>query len=295
MIERLPSGNPRLDDILHGGLLKNSINLIVGVPGSGKTILSQQFAFHNATDERPALYLSTLSEPLDKILRFGETLKVFDPEAVRKGRVVYEDLGQVLGGNGLDHIAETVERYLKELRPGVVVIDSFRAFQAVSSDSTSFRRFLYGLTRLFSASATTAVWNAPYTRGQALDAAEFAVADGIIALDVKQIGARELRVMQVLKLRGSAYRSGEHAYRITDAGFDVFPRLADSFNETKYELKNERSSTGIQPLDQMLGEGGYWSGAATLVAGPSGIGKTLMGLHFLFHGMEWDADIGICP
>ncbi|TMF30147.1 MAG: hypothetical protein E6I29_07040, partial [Chloroflexi bacterium] len=48
MIERLASGNPRLDEILNGGLLKNSINLIVGVPGSGKTILSQQFAFHNA-------------------------------------------------------------------------------------------------------------------------------------------------------------------------------------------------------------------------------------------------------
>ena len=286
MIERLASGNQRLDEILNGGLLKNSINLIVGVPGSGKTILSQQFAFHNATDERPALYLSTLSEPLDKILRFGETLKIFDPDAIRKGRVVYEDLGQVLGGDGLDQIVSAVERFLKELRPGVVVIDSFRAFQAVSGDSTSFRRFLYGLTRLFSASATTALWNAPYTRGQALDAAEFAVADCIIALDVKQVGARELRVMQVLKLRGSAYRSGEHAYRINDAGFDVFPRLADTMDERRYDLSEARSSTGIQALDEMLGEGGYWSGAATLVAGPSGIGKTLMGLHFLFRGVE---------
>jgi len=286
LIERLASGNQRLDEILNGGLLKNSINLIVGVPGSGKTILSQQFAFHNATDERPALYLSTLSEPLDKILRFGETLKIFDPDAIRKGRVVYEDLGQVLGGDGLDQIVSAVERFLKELRPGVVVIDSFRAFQAVSGDSTSFRRFLYGLTRLFSASATTALWNAPYTRGQALDAAEFAVADCIIALDVKQVGARELRVMQVLKLRGSAYRSGEHAYRINDAGFDVFPRLADTMDERRYDLSEERSSTGIEALDEMLGEGGYWSGAATLVAGPSGIGKTLMGLHFLFRGVE---------
>jgi len=286
LIERLASGNPRLDEILNGGLLKNSINLIVGVPGSGKTILSQQFAFHNATDERPALYLSTLSEPLDKILRFGETLKIFDPDAIRKGRVIYEDLGQVLGGDGLDQIVSAVERFLKELRPGVVVIDSFRAFQAVSGDSTSFRRFLYGLTRLFSASATTALWNAPYTRGQALDAAEFAVADCIIALDVKQVGARELRVMQVLKLRGSAYRSGEHAYRINDAGFDVFPRLADTMDERRYDLSEERSSTGIEALDEMLGEGGYWSGAATLVAGPSGIGKTLMGLHFLFRGVE---------
>ncbi len=286
MIDRLPSGNERLDQILHGGLLKNAINLIVGVPGSGKTILSQQFAFHNATLEQPALYLSTLSEPLDKILRFGETLKVFDHKAIEEGRVIYEDIGHVLGDEGLDKILVAIETYLKELRPGIVVIDSFRAFAAVSHDTVEFRRFLYSLTRLLGASATTAVWNAPYRREQALDAAEFAVADSIVALDIKQAGARELRVLQVLKLRGSSYSSGEHAYRITEEGFDVFPRLADAMDGSGYELSPNRSSTGIEALDQVLGEGGYWSGAVTMVAGPSGIGKTLMGMHFLFRGAE---------
>jgi circadian clock protein KaiC len=286
LIERLPSGNARLDEILGGGLLKNAINLIVGVPGSGKTILSQQFAFHNATAEQPALYLSTLSEPLDKILRFGETLDVFDHDAVREGRVIYDDLGHVLGDDGLDNILTTIDGYLKNLRPGIVVIDSFRAFHAIAGATTAFRRFLYGLTRLLSASATTAVWNAPYNREQALDAAEFAVADSIIALDIKLVGSRELRVMQVMKLRGSAFRSGEHAYRITRAGFEVFPRLADVQDSTGYKLRAERSSTGIAALDEVLGQGGYWSGAATMVAGPSGIGKTLMGLHFLFRGAE---------
>jgi circadian clock protein KaiC len=286
VIERLSSGNDRLDTILNGGLLKNSINLIVGVPGSGKTILSQHFAFRNATAEHPALYLSTLSEPLDKILRFGETLTIFDRQAVRDRHVVYEDLGQVLGDEGLDQILATVERFLKELRPGLVVIDSFRAFHAISSDVTSFRRFLYGLTRLLSASATTAVWNSPYTREQAPEEAEFAVADGIIALDIKQVGSREMRVMQVLKLRGSSYLSGEHSYRITNAGFDVFPRLADRQDRTPYKLPAKRTSTGIEALDKVLGEGGYWSGSATMVAGPSGIGKTLMGLHYLFRGAE---------
>jgi len=139
---------------------------------------------------------------------------------------------------------------------------------------------------MLSASATTAVWNAPYTREQAPEAAEFAVADSIIALDLRQVGAREMRVLQVLKLRGSSYLSGEHAYRITDAGLDVFPRLADRKEQTGYSLAAERSSTGIEALDKVLGAGGYWSGSATMVAGPSGIGKTLMGLHFLFRGAE---------
>ena len=59
--------------------------MIIGTPGSGKTILSQQYAFHNATSERPALYLSTVSEPFDKIIRFGQSLSFFEREAVGSG------------------------------------------------------------------------------------------------------------------------------------------------------------------------------------------------------------------
>ncbi len=284
MIERLSSGDKRLAEILNGGLLKNAINLIVGVPGSGKTILSQQFVFQNATVQQPALYLSTLSEPLDKILRYGESLSFFDRTAIREGRIVYEDMGQALREHGLDEVLTAVDRYLKELRPGMVVFDSFVSFHAMARDSTEFSRFLYELMRRLTASAATSIWNAPYSREQAVSAPEFAVADAIVALDIKQISERELRVLQVLKLRGSKYRTGEHAYRITEDGLTVFPRLADEINQARYVMSETRMGTGIKALDDLLSEGGYWSGAATVIAGPSGIGKTLMGLHFLYHG-----------
>ena len=286
MIDRLPSGDRRLDEILGGGLIKNAINLVIGIPGSGKTILSQQFAFRNATPESPALYLSTLSEPLDKILRYGESLSFFDHAAIRDGRIVYEDMGRTVREHGLGEVLAAVDRYLKELKPGFVVFDSFASFHTVSRDPTEFGTFLYALMRRLTASATTSIWNAPYARAQAQAEPEFAVADAIIALDMKQIGQREVRVLQVLKLRGSGYLSGEHAYRISNAGVTVFPRLADEFNVRQYAMRDTRAATGIKALDEILGEGGYWSGATTLVAGPSGIGKTLMGLHFLYHGAE---------
>lgn len=284
MNERLSTGNQRLDGIMHGGLLKNGINLIVGVPGSGKTILSQQFMFANATRQHPALYLSTLSEPPDKILRYGEGFEFFDHAALRDGRVIYEDIGPVLSERGLADVLKTIDGYLKQIRPGIVVIDSFRVFHAFATDITDFRRFLYNLARGLSASASTSVWNAPYAKAQALEAAEFAVADGIIALDMKLIGEREMRTLQVLKLRGSDYKSGEHAYHISSAGFRVFPRLADRVDESPYELSSRHTGTGIGALDELLGEGGYWAGSTTLIAGPSGIGKTLMGLHFIYQG-----------
>jgi circadian clock protein KaiC len=283
VIDRLSSGKPKLDSILNGGLLLNATNLVIGVPGSGKTILSQQYVFHNASIERPALVLSTVTEPLDKILRYGEALDFFDSGAIRDRRVMYEDLGYVLSEDGLTEVLGVIDGFLKELHPGIVVIDSFKAFHAFAKQESDFRLFLYGLSRRLTAAAVTSIWNAPYTREQALDVAEFAVADGVIALNTKKIGEREVRVLQVLKLRGSGFRSGEHSYRITPDGLDVFPRLADAQDRSIYELSSERVSTGVAALDEMLGEG-YWAGASTLVAGPSGVGKTLMGLHFVFAG-----------
>ena len=85
MDERLTSGDEGLDLILGGGLPRSGINLIMGLPGSGKTILSQQFVFAGATEERPAIYLSTVSEPFEKILRYAQTLSFFDRDAI--GRI----------------------------------------------------------------------------------------------------------------------------------------------------------------------------------------------------------------
>src|SRR5439155_13663972 len=101
MSERLSSGDPRLDAVLGGGLPANAINMVIGLPGTGKTILAQQYVFANATAERPALYLATVSEPFDKILRYGQTLGFFDQGAVGRS-VFYEDLGTILNERGLD-------------------------------------------------------------------------------------------------------------------------------------------------------------------------------------------------
>ena len=107
MNDRLSSGEPHLDAVLGGGLPANAINMLVGLPGTGKTILAQQYVFTNATPERPAVYLSTVSEPFDKILRYGQTLGFFDPKAVGRS-VFYDDLGAVLNEHGLDGVAERI-------------------------------------------------------------------------------------------------------------------------------------------------------------------------------------------
>jgi circadian clock protein KaiC len=279
---RLPSGNGRLDAVLGGGFLAHAINLVVGPPGSGKTILAQQYVFHNATARRPALYLTTVSEPLEKILRYGQTMAFFDASAVGRA-VFYEDLGELLGAGGLSAVLERIDQLVKEQRPGIIVIDSFKALQPYAGDQGEFRRFLHQLAGGLSAFPVTSLWIGEYDQAELSTAPEFAVADAIVRLSSDRVGQQEVRVLQVLKLRGSGFLTGGHAYRVSDTGVEIFPRLADPVDPSAYTLSTERISSGIAALDTMLADG-YWPGAATLVAGPSGSGKTLMGLHFVLSG-----------
>jgi len=283
MSERLSSGHPRLDRVLGGGLPANAINMLIGLPGTGKTILAQQYLFANATPKRPALYLATVSEPFDKILHYGQTLDFFDPEAVGHS-VFYDDLGTVLNERGLAGVLEQVSALIKERRPGMMVVDSFKALSAYA-EAAEFRRFLHDLAGQLSAFPASSFWIGEYSEDEIALAPEFAIADAIISLATVRVAERETRTLRVLKLRGSDFAAGQHAYRVSAAGIDVFPRLADPIDITSYRLDGARHSSGIAALDEMLADG-YWPGASTLCAGPSGCGKTLMGLHFIFNGVR---------
>jgi len=281
--ERGTSGDEGLDRILGGGLPLNGINLIMGLPGSGKTLLCQQFIFAGATEQHPAIYLSTVSEPFEKILRYAQTLSFFDRQAIGRS-VFYEDLGGAVSGqDGLTAVTERIATLIKERRPGIIAIDSFKALAAFADDPREFRVFLHDLAALLTAFPATTFWIGEYSEDEARTAPEFAVADGIISLATERMSERTLRLIQVAKLRGSDFRSGRHAYRLSEHGITVFPRLADPVRQDDYRLSENRISSGIAPLDTMLAEG-YGPGSSILVAGPSGAGKTLMGLHFIFNG-----------
>ena len=86
-------------------------------------------------------------------------------------------------------------------------------------------------------------------------------------------------MLQVLKLRGSGYLAGKHAYRLSPRGLDLFPRLADPVDTADYGDIPERMSSGVAALDAMLADG-YWRGASTVIAGPSGIGQDTAGAAF---------------
>jgi circadian clock protein KaiC len=280
----MPSGQERLDLVLGGGLPSNGINLIMGLPGTGKTMLAEQFLFRNATPARPGLYLATASEPLEKLVRYGHGLSFFDASLIGTA-VLFDDLGDTLQEQGLQAARDRLVDLIREHRPGILVIDSFKALQTYAQDPVAHRRFVSDLAGYASALPMDTFWVGEYDLDEVAGAPEFAIADSIIALRASQTAERVTRTLQIVKMRGSDYRSGSHAYRLTTDGLRVFPRLSDVGDPAAYVFGDERASTGVPGVDAMLG-GGIWPGAATLVAGPSGSGKTLLGLHFLRAGAE---------
>jgi circadian clock protein KaiC len=288
---RIVSGDAGLDQILGGGLPPNAINLLMGLPGTGKTMLCQQFMFAGASEERPAIYLSTVSEPFEKIVRYAQTLAFFSRDAIGRS-MYYEDLGRMLAdGGGMAAVTERITALIRERRPGMIAIDSFKALRAFADDAREFRRFLHELAALLTAFPATSFWLGEYGEEEARTAPEFAVADAIISLATQRVNERAVRLLEVTKLRGSDFLSGRHSYRISQDGITVFPRLADPVSEDGYLVSRTRITSGIAPLDTML-NAGYIPGSSTLVAGPSGAGKTLMGLHFIFSGAA-DGDRGV--
>ncbi len=281
---RVSTGNPQADEILGGGFPSNSINIVMGQPGTGKSIFAEQLVFRNASDDRPILYLTTLSEPLAKMVKYLQQFAFFDEDKVGKS-VLFEDLGPQLVEGGIRALVACLERAIEVSAPKMIVIDSFRALHDLAPSPLELRGVLYELTGLLTAFRTTVFLVGEYTDGDAQRLPEFAVADGIVQFMRNPLSMRDERFLRVLKLRGSPYLEGLHAFRIGAEGLEIFPRLVSPAIPREYTILEERVPTGIEGLDPLLG-GGLWRGSATLLAGPTGSGKTTAGLQFVLEGIR---------
>jgi circadian clock protein KaiC len=287
-LPRLSSGNPQLDAILGGGFPMNSINIVMGEPGSGKTILAEALIFanaNNATDPRPILYLTTLSEPLEKVVRYLQQFSFFDEDKLLSGAIRYDSIAVELEEHGVSALVPKLKEIITTIAPKIIVIDSFKAVHDLSTSVSEMRRILYEVSGLLTAFETTAFFLGEYSEEQIPTFPEFSVADGMVELARKKHGTRDERYLRVLKLRGSSYQEGLHAFRITGDGLEVFPRLTSPVTPKSYTADDERLPTGVPGLDKLLA-GGLWAGGATLLEGPTGAGKTTLALQFILDGVK---------
>lgn len=283
-MERLPTQVPGLDEVLHGGLPRYSTTLICGGPGSGKTVLASQIMFRNASPQQRALFVTTVSEPLARILYYGQQFTFFVPEWVPEV-VRYEDIGPDLLIRDGERTLERLEKLILEHRPSLLVIDSIRALSALSDSLATVRRLLYRLSALLSTLPCNAFLVGEYSAEEYASTVEASIADAVFFLDRRVASTYDQRTLRVTKLRGSDYLPGEHTFRITSEGIRVFPRFIPSTTPTSYAPSVQRVLTGIPGLDEML-NGGLLQGTTTLLVGDPGIGKTVTALHFLLNGVR---------
>ncbi len=167
----------------------------------------------------------------------------------------------------------------------VLGIDSFKAIHDMSQSAADIREFGYNLSNILAISECTSFLIGEYDYRDIVGAPIFAIADGIIMMESERQGLQDVRYINIVKMRGDAYFRGRHPFTISRDGIEVYPRIKTPERPLYYEVGGTRIPTGIEGLDAMM-QGGFPSGSVTLVAGGSGVGKTLTGLHFITEGVR---------
>lgn len=276
-LERLPTGVPGLDTVLHGGFLRGGVFIIQGSPGAGKTILGNQICFRHAATGDGALYVTLLAESHARMLLHIGQLGFFE-EKVIADRLYYISAFHVLESDGLPGLLDLLRREVKAHDASVVILDGFSIVEETASSTREFKKFIHELqTQAAIADCTTFL-----VTGVTTVSAEHTLVDGVVELQTKFYGRRAERSLQVHKLRGSGYLRGEHSFRISSDGVIVYPRTEALLAHPSItdRIAGPPVTTGIAPLDRITG-GGFPQCSTALLIGPPGIGKTTLGLQFL--------------
>lgn len=241
---RVTSGNPTLDEMTHGGLFQDSLILVSGPTGTGKTLLSSSFLHGGAAAGGRAMMFS-FEEGREQIYRnaMGWGFDLQEREA-EKTFQIYAAYPELMGLE--DHLIQ-IRSALDEFQPERIVIDSLSALQRVSS-SKSFREFMIGLTSMLKERRICTIFTAATSTNFA-DADQTGthvstITDAIILLRYVEFYGEIRRGITVLKMRGSDHDREIREFSIGSAGMSI----GDTFRNINGILSG---SVDVRELDEM--------------------------------------------
>lgn len=280
--QRITTGVRNLDRILGGGLLSRASYIVMGTPGAGKTILANQICYHHVAGGGRALYVTLLAESHERMISHLKGMRFFDAGSVAAG-VTYLGAYSVLQEGGLHALGSLIRRSLREHKASLLVLDGLVSAGEVAQTSLEFKRFvhdlqtmvgLFGCTALLLTNSTSPLQTHP----------EHTMVDGLLHLTDQLVGLNAVRTLEVKKFRGSGYLRGLHTFRITDEGLAFYPRMEALASQAPPPPEfEERVPVGVPLVDELVGAG-LPRASSTVVIGPSGAGKTILGCHFLARG-----------
>lgn len=277
---RVSSGVDGLDEVLCGGFVKNRAYLVRGGPGTGKTILGLHFLAAGARAGERCLFI-TLAEP-ERQLRANAAALGLELE-----RVSFLDLSPApdffAAAQSYDifspaevELEPTTRRIVGEieaLKPQRVFLDAMTQFRYLAVQPFHFFKQALSFLRFLVAQGATVLFTSEGSPTAPDEDLQF-MADGVLTLSLTEQG----RSVNVSKFRGSGFRDGWHSLRLSEGGMTIYPRLLPE--RLREEIEPELLSSGVAALDALL-HGGIERGTVTIVSGPSGVGKTTLGLQLL--------------
>ncbi len=278
-LKRLKSGIAGLDTLLKGGLVAGSSYIIQGRPGSGKTILANQIGFNHVQSGGRVLFATLLAEPHDRLFSFLSTLSFFDKTQIGEN-MHFVSAFDTLENDGLEEVVKLLRREITRQKATVMILDGLLNARSKAELPIDTKKFISELQGHAAFAGCTVLF---LTSSQLDDGSpEHTMVDGVIEIGEESVGPRTVRRIKLRKTRGSGALSGVHEFEINDGGISVYPRL-ESFYSRPSRPDSEQLvlvSSGIATLDAHIG-GGLAGSSVTLVAGPSGAGKTSLGIEFI--------------
>ena len=283
-LSKCPTGIQGLDEVTFGGLPRGRPTLVCGGAGCGKTLLGMEFLVRGATQyDEPGVCIS-FEETAEELAQNVGSLG-FDVNALISQKKLAIDYVQIersmveeTGEYDLEALFVRLGQAVDSIGAKRVVLDSIESLFASLENEAILRSELQRLFRWLKDRKLTAVVSGERGEGRLTrHGLEEYISDCVILLDHRVTETVFTRRLRIVKYRGSTHGTNEYPFLIDQDGISVLPVTSI---ELKYAVSDERISTGIPALDQMLGGKGYFRGSSILVSGTAGTGKTSVAAHF---------------
>lgn len=283
LLSKVATGIQGFDDLSLGGLPRNRTTLVMGGPGTGKTVFALQ-ALVNAARERkqPGIFVA-FEESTDEIFANAATFDWRLP-ALANGALFFLDarLSPSVVQSGdfeLAGMLAILAAKKHELGASWIVFDGIDVLLALLHNPGAEMREIYRLRDWLAHNELTALITAKID-GESSGAMSYGfmqfMVDCVIRFDRRLEQLIPVRRLEIVKYRGSGFAQGEFPLSFGLHGMEV---AAPEAAEIQHEASTERVSTGFGGLDSML-SGGLLRGSTTLITGAPGTSKTTLAGQF---------------